>query len=70
VNDDFRELKARIRKLDALLRQGGTSHLPFAQAVSAVQRAVRHGDRTRPPTAELVSLLEKAEALSHGFERG
>jgi hypothetical protein len=41
----------------------GTSHLPFAQALSAVQRAARHGDRSREPSAELRSLLEKAESL-------
>lgn len=68
MNDDFRELKARIRKLDALLRQGGIGHLPFAQALSAVQRATRHGDRTRQPSAELMSLLEKAETLGRTIE--
>lgn len=69
MNDAFRELKARVRKLDALLQQGGTGHLPFAQALSAVQRAVRRGDRTRQPSAELMGLLEKAESLSRSFER-
>jgi hypothetical protein len=63
MNDDFRELKERIRRLDALLAAGGTSHVSFAQAVSAVHRAVKHGDRTRAPTPELRALLEKAETL-------
>jgi hypothetical protein len=69
MNDDFRELKVRIRKLDTLLTQGGISHIPFAQALSAVQRAERHGDRNRQPTPELMSLLEKAELLGRSVER-
>jgi hypothetical protein len=35
----------------------------FAQAVSAVRRAAKHGDRTRDPTPELRALLERAENL-------
>jgi len=64
MNDDFRDFKARIRKLDEMLKDGGVGHLPFAQALSAVQRAARHGDRTRQPSPELKTLLEKAESLS------
>jgi hypothetical protein len=69
MNDDFRDFKARIRRLDEILRERGTTHLPFAQALSAVQRATRHGDRSRRPSAELRSLLEKAEGLSRALER-
>lgn len=50
MNDNFKELKGRIRKLDELLTLRGTGNLDFAQAVSAVRRAVRHGDRTRNPS--------------------
>jgi hypothetical protein len=64
MNDNFRELKERIRKLDALLASRGTTNLPFAQAVSRVRRAVKHGDRTRDPSPELRGLLESAESLA------
>jgi hypothetical protein len=63
MNDNFRELKGRIRRLDELLAARGTGNLPFAQALSAVRRAVKHGDRTRDPSPELRGLLEKAESL-------
>jgi len=70
VNDDFRELKARVRRLNEVLAARGPGHLPFAQAVSAVQRAVRHGDRSRTPTPELLGLLEKAEQLGRSLVDG
>jgi hypothetical protein len=63
MNDNFRELKGRIRTLDGLLAAGGKGNVQFAQALSAVRRAVKHGDRTRDPSAELRVLLEKAETL-------
>jgi hypothetical protein len=63
VNDNFRDLKARIRKLDELLVARGTGNTQFAQALSMLRRAVKHGDRTRDPSAELRVLLEKAENL-------
>jgi hypothetical protein len=66
MNDNFRELKARFRKLDALLGVRGTADLAFAQAVSALRRALKHGDRTRNPSRELQALLEKAERLGAG----
>ncbi len=63
MNDNFRELKARLRRLDELLASRGTVDLEFAQAVSAVRRAAKHGDRTRDPSPELRALLERAESL-------
>jgi hypothetical protein len=63
VNDNFRELKGRIRKLDELLVARGTGNVVFAQALSAVRRAAKHGDRTRDPSPQLRLLLEKAENL-------
>lgn len=53
MNDNFRDLKERIRKLDALLADGGSQDLSFAQAVSALRRAAKHGDRTRDPSPAL-----------------
>jgi hypothetical protein len=67
MNDNFRELKDRIRKLDALLGAGASRDLSFAQAVSAVRRAVKHGDRTRDPSPALRALLDRAEALARGL---
>jgi hypothetical protein len=63
MNDNFKELKARLRRLDELLAARGTVDLEFAQAVSAVRRAAKHGDRTRDPTPELRALLDRAESL-------
>lgn len=69
MNDNFRELKGRIRKLDELLAARGMGDLPFAQAVSAVRRAVKHGDRTRDPSPALRALLERAESLGRALMR-
>ncbi len=63
MNDNYRELKARIRKLHELLAARGTGNVQFAQALSKVRRAAKHGDRTRDPSPELRTLLEKAEIL-------
>jgi nucleoid DNA-binding protein len=64
VNDTFRELKERIRRLEDVLVHRGLGNMEFAQAVSRVRRAVRHGDRSREPSLELRGLLERAEALA------
>ncbi len=63
MNDNYKELKGRIRKLDELLVARGTGNVRFAQALSAVRRAEKHGKRTRDPSPELRALLEKAESL-------
>lgn len=63
MNDNYRDLKGRLRKLHDLLLARGTGNLPFAQAVSKVRRAAKHGDRSRDPSPELRVLLEKAEDL-------
>jgi hypothetical protein len=67
VNDDYRDLKGRLRKLRVFLEDGGHGSASYAQAVSAVRRAERRGDRSRRPTAELMGLLEKAERLGRGL---
>jgi hypothetical protein len=64
VNENYRELKGRIRKLDELLVARGTGNTQFAQALSAVRRAAKHGNRSRDPSPELRALLDKAEILS------
>ncbi len=63
MNENYKELKDRIRRLDELLAARGTGDLAFAQAVSAVRRAEKHGDRSRDPSPELRALLDKAESL-------
>lgn len=64
MNDTFRDLKARIRDLEAFVVTRGTTSTELAQAVSMVRRAVKHGDRSREPSAELRGLLARAEALA------
>ncbi len=64
MNDIFKELKGRIRKLEEVLFQQGLGNLDLAQAVSRVRRAVRKGDRSREPTPELRDLLERAENIA------
>jgi hypothetical protein len=67
VNETFRELKERIRRLEGVLADRGLGNVEFAQAVSRVRRAVRHGDRSREPSPELRGLLERAEALARAI---
>jgi hypothetical protein len=63
VNDLFRDLKARVRRLDGALSAGALANLGFAQALSQAHRALRRGDRSRKPTAALEALVQRAEAL-------
>jgi hypothetical protein len=64
VNEVFKDLKERMRRLDSLLTTRGPSEdVAFAQALSALHRAARRGDRARGPSAELSSLLVRAESL-------
>ncbi len=63
MNENYQELKRRIRKLDELRIARGMQDLPFVRALDAVRRAAKHGDSGRDPSPELRLLLEKAEAL-------
>jgi hypothetical protein len=64
MNEAYKDLKERMRRLDALLEsRGPNGDLGFAQALSYLHRAARRGDRTRHPSPELVTLLAKAEDL-------
>ncbi|MCM2334244.1 MAG: hypothetical protein NDI82_09890 [Anaeromyxobacteraceae bacterium] len=67
MNDTFREVKDRIRKLDTVLERGGNSNPELAQAVSLVRRLVKKGDRSREPSPEIRRSLEKAEALGRAM---
>jgi hypothetical protein len=63
MNDTYRELKERMRRLDRILADRGARDLDFAQAVSKLHRAERRGDRSREPAPELLGLLERAEGF-------
>ncbi len=64
MNDTFRDLKARVRRLDEVLSAGAAANVEFAQALSQARRALRRGDRSREPTLELEMLVQRAEALA------
>jgi IS4 transposase len=64
MNDDYKELKTRMRKLDDVLARDGAADVQFAQALSRLHRAARRGDRSREPSPELRTLLERAEGLA------
>ena len=63
MNENYRELKRRLRKLDELLVTRGMENAAFARAVDALRRAAKRGDPRRDPPPELRALLEKAEGL-------
>jgi hypothetical protein len=63
MNDAFRELKARVRRLDEAVSAGVGANVALAQAVSQARRAVRRGDRSREPADRLEALVRRAEAL-------
>ena len=67
MNDGFRDLKVRIRRLGELLSTRGAGNVELAQALSRVQRLERRSDRSREPTAELRDLLERAENVGRGL---
>jgi uncharacterized protein Yka (UPF0111/DUF47 family) len=67
MNDTFKELKARIRRLQELLASRGAGNVELAQAVSRVQRLERRSDRSREPTPELRTLLERAETVGRSI---
>jgi hypothetical protein len=66
MNENFGELKARLRKLDGILAADAgriLGNLEFARAVSQAHRLLRDGDRTREPSALARAAVEKAEIL-------
>jgi hypothetical protein len=72
MNENFGELKARVRKLNDLLTSDNgriLDNLEFARAVSQAHRLVRDGDRTREPSPTLRTAVERAELLGRTIER-
>ena len=69
MNASFREMKERIRRLYAILeRRGASEDVAFAQALSSLDRVAKRGNRSREPTPELLSLLERAESFGRRLE--
>jgi hypothetical protein len=69
MNENFGQLKARLRKLDDLLASETgriLTNLDFAQALSQAHRLLRDGDRTREPSPALHAAVERAEVLGRG----
>lgn len=67
MNENFGELKARVRKLTELLTSDAgrmLDNLDLARAVSQAQRLVRDGDRSREPSPTLRAAVDKAEVLA------
>ena len=48
MNDTFRDLKARVRRLDEVLSGGAAGNVDFAQALSQARRALRREKIWRP----------------------
>lgn len=71
MNEAIGELKARLRKMRAmLLPEGGVRILDntdFAQAVSRADRLMRTADRSRDPSPELRASVERAEVLGQSL---
>ncbi len=70
MNENFGELKARVRKLNELLTSSASrilGNLDFARAVSQAERLLRDGDRTRDPSPTLRAAVEKAEMLGRAI---
>jgi hypothetical protein len=70
MNQNFGELKARVRKLNELLSAEPhriLGNLEFARTVSHAQRIVRDGNRTREPSQMLRAAVEKAERLGRAI---
>jgi hypothetical protein len=63
VNENYREIKRRIHKLDDLLTARGMGNIAFVRALDTVRRASKREDSRRDPSPELRLLLEKAEEL-------
>jgi len=68
MNDTFKEVKDRLRRLDVVLAAGGNSNADFAQAVSRVRRLVKKGDRSRDPSPEIRTGLDRAEAIGRSVQ--
>lgn len=72
MNESFGGVKARVRALVAQLssEKGALlGNLEFARALSKARRLLRDGDRSREPSADLLSAVERAESLGRSVVR-
>ncbi len=70
MNEELAEMKRRLRGAeDLLLRNGSSSiiaNVKLAQAISRMRRLIRHADRGRAPSAELLQAMQAVDALVAG----
>jgi hypothetical protein len=70
VNDAIADVKKRLRTAEDLLRRSGsagnTENVRLAQAIDRTRRLLRHADRGRNPTAELLHAMQAVDALTAG----
>jgi hypothetical protein len=70
VNDDLADMKRRLRRAEELLLRNGSSsiiaNVKLAQAISRMRRLIRHADRGRAPSTELLHAMQAVDALTAG----
>lgn len=70
VNDALADVKKRLRTAEQLLQQHGSSsileNVELARAIDRTRRLLRHADRGRAPTPELLHAIETVDALTAG----
>jgi hypothetical protein len=69
VNDDIGDVKKRLRSAEALLQRSGSAageNVRLAQAIDRTRRLLRHADRGRAPSAELLHAMQQVDALTAG----
>ncbi|BDG02996.1 hypothetical protein [Anaeromyxobacter oryzae] len=68
MNDAISDVKKRLRTAEDLLRRSGSSsdNVRLAQAIDRTRRLLRHADRGREPTPELLHAMQAVDALTSG----
>lgn len=70
MNDALADVKKRLRSAEQLLQQHGTSsileNVELARAIDRTRRLLRHADRGRAPTPELLHAIQTVDALTSG----
>ncbi len=70
MNDALADVKRRLRTAEQLLQQHGSSsileNVELARAIDRTRRLLRHADRGRAPTPELLHAIQTVDALTAG----
>jgi hypothetical protein len=69
VNDAIGDVKKRLRTAEDLLRRSGSAsvdNVKLAQAIDRTRRLLRHADRGRDPSPELLHAMQAVDALTAG----